>query len=243
MCRRSRSSFVVLASMVVLASGCTVAPEEKILRDFFRASRLRDNTALGTFATTSFDPRTAGQVQRFEIVEIGTERRTPVPIRQYSEAVDSARQAEQTFSKEKMAYQTANLRAIERVVEAERRQKPVARQDAAVQAAWAKWRADASQHAKAVSDARLKLRSLQGLVELSLSNPNGPTPDVAKLDGDVVEKDVTVRANVRTPDGQETEKTIAVTLSRAEMREGRAEMKTGRWIVTSARPAGSQPET
>ena len=233
--RRSRSSFVVLASIVALAAGCTAAPEEKILRDFFRASRLRDNSALGTFATTSFDPRTAGQVQSFEVLEIGSERRTPVPIREYSEAVDAARQAEQAFSKEKMAYQNANLRAIERVVLAERRQTSVGRQDAAVQTAWAKWRADAAQHAKAVSEARVKLRSIQGLAELSLSNPNGPTPDVAKMVGEVVEKDVTVRADVRTPDGQEAEQTIVVTLSRAVMREGNAEPSTGRWIVTHAR--------
>ena len=233
--RRSHSSFVVLASIVALAAGCTVAPEEKILRDFFRASRLRDNTALGTFATTSFDPRTAGQVQRFEIVELGPERSTPVPIRQYVEAVDSARQAEEAFSREKMAYQNANLRAIERVVQAERRKTPVGRQDTPVQTAWARWRADAAQHAKTVSDARLKLRSIQGLVELSLSTPNGPTPDVATLDGEIVEKDVTVRADVRTADGQEVDQTIVVTLSRAVMREGSAEPQTGRWIVTRAR--------
>jgi hypothetical protein len=240
--RRRSTSFVVLASFLAFAAGCAVAPEEKILRDFFRSSRLRDNTALGTFATTTFDPRTAGQVQSFEIVEIGAERTVDLPLHEYVEAVAAAQRAEQAFSKEKMAYQKANLPAIERVVLAERRQQPVGRRDLPVQTAWNKWRADAAHHMKAVSDARLKLRSVRGVVELSLSNPNGPTPDIEKLDGHLLEKDVTVRAQVRTPTGQDVEKTLVVTLTRAVMREGEGEAKTGRWIVSGVR-ASDAPST
>jgi hypothetical protein len=241
--RRPRPSLVVLASIIALVSGCTVASEEKILKDFFRASRLRDYPTLGTFATASFDPRKDGQVQSFKVVEIAEEQRTPVPIRDYVQAVDAAKQAEQTFSKEKMAYQNANIRAIERVIQAERRQKPISRQDLLVQGAWTKWRADAAQHAKAVSDARLKLRSLQGLVELSLSQPNGPTPDISKLDGHLVDKDITINADVRTPDGQKAQKTLVVTLTRAVMREGNKDPEKGRWIVRRVRTAGAQPTT
>ena len=241
--RRRSTSFVVLASFLACAAGCTVAPEEKILRDFFRSSRLRDNTALGTFATTSFDPRTAGQVQSFDIVEIGAERNVELPLREYVEALEAAQRAEQEFSKEKMAYQKANLPAIERVVQAERRQQPIPRRDLAVQTAWTKWRADAAQHMKAVSDARLKLRSVRGVVELSLSNPNGPTPDIEKLDGHLVEKDVTTRAQVRSPSGQDVEKTVVVTLTRAVMREGNGEPQTGRWIVSRVQTSEPPPTT
>ena len=240
---RSHPWFVVLASIVAIASGCTVAPEEKILRDFFRSSRLRDTTTLATFATTSFDPRTDGQVQTFEVVDIGAERGSPLPIREHVEAIEAAREAERAFSKEKMAYQNANLPAIERVLEAERKRKPIARRDAAVQTTWAKWRADAAQHARAVSEARMKLQSLRGIVELTMSTPNGPTPDIEKLDGELVEKDVTVRADVRTADGQSAEKTVVVTLVRGVMREGSGEPQTGRWIVRRVRAADAQPAT
>jgi hypothetical protein len=228
---------------VAIAAGCTVAPEEKILRDFFRSSRLRDNTALGTFATTSFDPRTAGQVQSFEIVDIGPERELAVPLREYVEGVAEAQRSEQAFSKEKLAYQKANLPAIERVVQAERRKQPVARRDLPVQEAWTKWRADAAGHMKAVSDARLKLRSIRGLVELSMSTPNGPTPDVEKLDGRLVEKDVTTKAEVRTPGGQDVEKTVVVTLTRAVMKEGDGPVQTGRWIVSGVKTSDPPPTT
>jgi hypothetical protein len=239
MARRPRLSLVLLASLVALV-GCTVATEEKIVKDFFRASRLRDNVALGTFATVRFDPNTDGQVQSFKTLEIAGERSTPVSVRQYAEAVDVAREAEQSFSKQKMAYQTSNIKAIERVIRAENQKKPVARQDAAVQAAWSKWRTDAQHHAKSVSDARQQLRAVQGPVQLSLSEPNGRLPDVSKLEGTLVEKDVTVQADIRRADGTTVSKTLVVTLARAVMREGNGEPKTGRWIVRRVRPREAQ---
>jgi hypothetical protein len=60
---------------------CSSAPEEKIVRDFFRASRMRDSATLGSFATTSFDVREDGQVQSFKVVSIGEERRRPLPLK------------------------------------------------------------------------------------------------------------------------------------------------------------------
>jgi hypothetical protein len=55
--RHVRTSLALVLSAMTLgaALACSVMPEEKIVKDFFRASRLRDNAALGTFATTSFD--------------------------------------------------------------------------------------------------------------------------------------------------------------------------------------------
>ena len=241
--RRHHPSLLVLASLVMLATGCTVAPEEKILRDFFRASRLRDTTGLGSFAIVSFDPRTDGQVQSFEVLNIGEERRSGLSIREYTEAVEAAQEAEKAFSKEKMAYQNANLKAIERVVRAESRKQPVTRQDTAVQSAWAKWREDAASHSRNVSEARRKLSGVRGFVELSLSTPNGPTPDVSRLEGDIVEKDITVRADVRDEQGETAEKTLVVTLARAVMREGSGEPQAGRWIVRLVRTAGEPPTT
>ena len=63
--RHVRMSRALLLFAITLgaATACSVAKEEKVVKDFFRASRLRDNAALGTFATTSFDPNRQGQVQ------------------------------------------------------------------------------------------------------------------------------------------------------------------------------------
>ena len=54
-----------------------------------------------------------------------------------------------------------------------------------------------AKHSKTVSDARTELNRVKGLAELSLSKPNGPTPDVTHFDGNVVQKDVTVDATVK----------------------------------------------
>jgi hypothetical protein len=243
--RRVRTGFAVTGSLAlaVIAVACSVAPEEKIVRDFFRASRMRDNATLGSFATATFDARTDGQVQDPKVVSISPERTTPLPLKQYSQAVADARAAAAAFDKEKRAYQDANIAAIQRVIEAEQKKTAVARKDLPVQAAWNTWRADAGKHSKAISDAQRQLNNAKGLAELSLSQPNGPTPDVTTHDGQIVEKDVTVDATVRTPDGQSTSKKLIVTLERCVMTDANGKAQTGRWIVTGVRAPEQQPTT
>jgi hypothetical protein len=241
--RRVCASLGLLGSLMVAAGAVacgSVAAEEKIVRDFFRASRMRDDATLSTFATASFDARRDGQVQNFKVVSIGEERSHPLPIRKYAEALEQARAAQEAFSKEKLQYQKANIETIERVEKAENRNEQIPRRDAAVQTAWTKWRDDAARHSKTVSDARVRLANLKGLVELSLSQPNGPTPDVTHLDGTLLEKDVTVNATIRTPDGQTIEKPLVVTLERAVMKDEKGQELTGRWIVTHVREPQAQ---
>jgi hypothetical protein len=157
--------------------------------------------------------------------------------------VADARAAAAAFDTEKRAYQNANIAAVQRVIEAEQKKAAVARKDLAVQAAWNTWRADAGKHAKAISDAQRQLNNAKGLAELSLAQPNGPTPDVTALDGQIVEKNVTVDAAVRTPDGESTRKTLVVTLERCVMNDSGGKTQTGRWIVTRVRAPEQQPTT
>ena len=241
--RRVRASLGLLGSliMVLAAVACgSVAAEEKIVRDFFRASRMRDDATLSTFATATFDARRDGQVQNFKVVSISEERSHPLPIRKYAEALEQARAAQETFSKDKLEYQKANIETIERVEKAESRNQQIPRRDAAVQTTWMKWRDDAARHSKTVSDARVRLANLKGLVELSLSQPNGPTPDVTHLEGMLLEKDITVNATIRTPEGQTQEKPMVVTLERAVMKDENGKELTGRWIVTHVREPQAQ---
>lgn len=53
-----------------LGFGCTVAPEEPILDQFFSHSRLRDTTALAAFSTVIFEPTTEGIVTTFHVVGV-----------------------------------------------------------------------------------------------------------------------------------------------------------------------------
>jgi hypothetical protein len=240
--RRVRTLVAVLTAVAATAGcGGGVNLEEKIVKDFFRASRMRDNATLGTFATATFEPRTHGQVQSLKLLNVSEERSIPLPIRKYTQAFDEAKAAQEEFSKKKLEYQKQNIRVIERVVEAEGKNQPIPRQDAAVQAAWTKWRDDQATHSKTVSDAQRRLANVKGLAELSLSVPTGPTPDVLAMEGNMIEKDVTVEANVKMADGQTVTKTLVVTIERAVMAEPGQEPKEGRWIVTRVREAQAAP--
>ena len=58
---------MVVAAVAV--SGCSSpnAQEENLVRQYFRASSLRDNQTLANFAVVSFDPKSEGVVTDFEV--------------------------------------------------------------------------------------------------------------------------------------------------------------------------------
>jgi hypothetical protein len=68
-----------------------------------------------------------------------------------------------------------------------------------------------------------------GIAELSVDDPQNPI-DLRRYDGEMVSKEVTIRAPVRLPDGQIAQKTIDIILQRAILK-GNREI-AGRWIVT-----------
>lgn len=243
--RRVRAGLAVLASTVFAGViACTnVQPEEKIVKDFFRASRIRDNAALGASATASFEPRSEGTVQNVSFTGVSPERTTPLVVKQFDDAFGKAKSDEAEFTQKKNTYQRENIKAIQRVVEAEGSNKAVAKADMKVQTEWNTYRDEAIKHSKAVSDARVQLSRARALAELSLSTPNGPTPDISRLAGDMVAKDVTVDATVKTPDGQTVEKQLVVTLERAVVKNEKGETQTGRWIVTRVKDTKSGKTT
>jgi hypothetical protein len=237
--RRFGACLALLVSAVMLGAtvACSVIPEEKIVKDFFRASRLRDNAALGTFATTSFDPNRQGQVTELQVLSVSPEHSSPLSLKQYDTAFADATASHKAFARDKFSFQQANLDAIRRIEKLESGNAPVPKRDATVQATWSKWRDDELRHLKAVSDARVSLGRAKGLAQLSLSKPNGPMPDTTNLTGSVVDKDITVDAAVKLPDGQTVRKSLVVTASRAIMKDEKGETLTGRWIITRVREA------
>jgi hypothetical protein len=237
--RRFGACVALLVSAVMLGAtvACSVIPEEKIVKDFFRASRLRDNAALGTFATTSFDPNRQGQVTELKVLSVSPERSSPLSLKQYDTTFAEAAASHKAFAREKYNFQQGNLEAIRRIEKLESSNTPVPRRDATVQATWSKWRDDELKHLKAVSDARVTLGRAKSVAQLSLSKPNGPMPDLTNVTGNVVEKDITVDAAVKLPDGQTVRKNLVVTASRAVMKDQKGETLTGRWIITKLQEA------
>lgn len=251
--RRSRIATLVLLTPLIggtalLASACSLArgPEEQVLTNFFRASRVRDNTTLANIAAVSFDPRTDGIVQDFEIVEVGEEQRRTLQIKQLMEEEEKARQDDAEFAKKKKEYQDANLETIEKVIKAERSGQTNFRgKDAEVHAAWTKWRDEQSQYQRRLSDVRSRLANERAMAVSSLSTPGRADVDVAGMDVELITKQVTVNAEVQSPDGGGTAaKTLVFTMQRAVGKNAAGESTDGRWIITGIRDrAAGTPST
>ena len=229
----------LIVGFALLVAACGSAPpEQQVLNNFFRASRVRDNATLANLAAVSFDPRTEGTVQNFEIANVSEEQRRTLQIKQLIDEEEKAKQADADFAKKKKEYQDANIEAIERVVKAERSGATVRGKDAEVQAAWSKWRDEQSQYQKKLSEARTKLSNERALAVTSLTAPGRPDVDVSNMDVELVTKQVTVNAQVREPSGSTTPKTLVFVLQRAVAKGSEGE-RDGRWIITGIRPQGA----
>ena len=241
---RPKTSVYLLASMVLAVaalSACSSpnASEENLVRQFFRASSLRDNQTLSNFATVSFEPKTEGTVGTgdFEVTAVSPERSEPLRVVELSKAVTEAEAANKAFNEKKKQYQDANTEAIDRVLKAESGGRKLAGKDAQIQAEWTKWRDESGAEAKKLSAARAALSDARPIAELSLmANSGAPTPTVEELNGTLVTKDITVKAQVKGADGTTTEKTYVMTVQRAVVKRDAAE-RQGKWIITGLKPA------
>jgi hypothetical protein len=230
--RRARS-LALLTGTLALVMGCSGGAEEKVLDDFFRASRMRDNTTLGNFATVSFDPRTDGVVQSYKVLNVSDERTRPLTLKKYAQDLADAKAKDEALSAEKRSFQNANIAVIQRVTKDAAK---VAARDKAVADAWTKWSADTAASMKAVSQAQRQLNNSKGIAELSLVR----TPAAANLegfDGELVSKDLVIDATVRQPDGATVQKNLKATVSRARMKNADGSDILGRWILTGLVPA------
>ena len=234
--RRARTSLALVVSTLTLVAGCSGSAEQKLLSDFFRAARLRDNVTLGNFATATFEPRTDGIVESFNITSI-TESTAPLTLKQYAKDIEDARTADAELTAKRREFYNANTAAIKRFGVLEGSGKPVPAKDQPLKATWDKWVADGDASRKTISDAQRKLSDSRGVAELSLSRPNGATVDATKFDGEMVTKQILLDATVRQPDGQAVNKKLKATLQRAKIKDETGKDVAGRWIVTTVGPA------
>jgi hypothetical protein len=222
----------ILAGVGLFAAACgSSGPEQQILTNYFRASRVRDNVTLANLAAVSFDPRSDGSVQSFEITSVGEEERRPLQIAQLTAEVETAQKAEAEFATKKRAYQNENLEAIKRVIKADAARETLKGADAEVQAAWGKWNEEQRQFTRRVSEAKSRIDRQRALAVSSLTAPGQADADVAGMDLELATKRVTVNAEVRSPEGQTSQRNMVVTLQRAVGKRG-DETKEGRWLIT-----------
>jgi hypothetical protein len=237
--RSSVPAFGVFVLTLLLLVACSGAAEQTLIRQFFNASRLRDNTSLDNLSTVIFDPRTQGTVTTFTIQNIGPEQSKPLALKSLAKAHEDAKAEDTAFSQRKGEYQNANLEAIQRVLKAERDNAKISGKDADVQDAWRKLRDESATVSKKVSDMRRSLRTETQLVDLSVNAGGRTAIDVTKYDGEMITKEVTVAAPVRLPSGETAQKTYVITMQRALLK-GEKEV-AGRWIITGCRDAAASP--
>lgn len=220
---------VVAAALLILPSvlfvmGCSRPPEQQFLTQFFRAARARDNTTVGRMSAVELDPRNQGSVDNFSIESISPESRSPLSFKPLFEAEAKAAEEEKAFLKTKIDYQTANIKAIEEVLKLEA--QPNAKFTPAQQKTkdeWDKWREGIAEHARTTAGAGAAIKRATSVAEASLTQPGQPALDPKTFEGETIKKDVTVKADFKSPEGQASEKTLVITIERVTGggREGR----------------------
>jgi hypothetical protein len=215
---------LLLVPSTLLVIGCSRPPEQQFLQQYFRASKGRDNTTVGRMSAVQIDPRTQGSVEDFSIENVTAETRTPLTFKALFEAEQKAKDEERAFLKTKIDYQTANIKAIEEVLKLEA--VPDAKFTPAqqkVKAEWDKWREGISSYARTTSAATAAIKNATGVAEASLTQPGQPALDAKAFEGETIKKDVTVKAQFKSPEGATSEKTLVITIERVAGggREGR----------------------
>jgi hypothetical protein len=87
----NQRSAIAISIATLGAVACSSPPEEAVLGQFFAAARLRDNTALASFATVTFEPHIAGIVTEFDVTHVTAETRTAFTRQEVREARDDAK--------------------------------------------------------------------------------------------------------------------------------------------------------
>ena len=235
---------VIFGCALLIVVACGSPPiEQQLLTQFFRAARVRDNTTLAGMSAVNFDPRTEGSVEDFKIDSIGASQMRKLQVQEFTEEQEKIRADQVEFTKKMRDFYQSNSLTIDRVMKADQAGQPVRGKDAELLAEWKKWDVDSRDLERKVSQARQKVAKEKSFAVTSLTPPGRDDTDVTGMDVDIVSEPVTVTAQVQTPDGKTTPKTIVVTLQRAS---GKKDGQTveGRWIITSIQsPGTATPQT
>ena len=235
----SRRVIFGCALLIVVACGSTPV-EQQLLTQFFRAARVRDNTTLAGMSAVNFDPRTDGAVTDFTIDSIGEPQRRKLQVKEFAEEQDKIRADQVEFTKKMRDFYQSNSIAIDRASKADQAKQPVRGTDASLLAEWKKWDADSRDLERKLSQARQKAAKERSTAVASLTPPGREDVDVTGMDVDVITEPVTVTAQVQSPDGKTTPRTMVVTLQRSSGKKGDQTVE-GRWIIVSIQPQGAAP--
>ena len=233
------TTLLVLATSAVLFIACSSPPiEQQLLTTFFRAARVRDNTALASISAVGFDPRTEGSVQNFTIDAIGAQQHRTLQLQQLMDDEAKVRAEQVEFTKQMRDYHNANVAALDRIAKAQQAKQRVTGQDADVLAVWTKWDGDSRDRERAVSQARQKVARERSTAVSSMTAVGRDDVDVTGMDVDIITEPVTVTAQVQSPAGETAERKMVLTLQRASGKKG-DQATEGRWIIMAIEQQGA----
>ena len=241
---RSAIRLVILLVPVIVGTAllvaCSSPPiEQQLLTTFFRAARVRDNTAVASISAVGFDPRTEGSVQDFKIDNIGAQQHRTLQLQQLMDDEAKVRDEQVEFTKKMRDFYQSNSIAIDRAVKADQAKQSVQGKDAALLADWKKWDSDSRDFERKVSQARQKATKERATALASLTPVGRDDIDLTGMNVDIITEPVTVTAQVQPPGGgQATPRTMVIALQRASGKKGDQAME-GRWIIMSIQPQGA----
>jgi hypothetical protein len=231
------TTLLALVMSALLVDACSSPPiEQQLLTTFFRAARVRDNTAMASISAVSFDPRTEGSVQDFKIDSIGAQERRKLQLQQLMDDEAKVRAEQVEFTKQMRDFHNANVAAIDRATKAKQANQPVGGKDAEALAAWTKWDSDSRDRERAVSQARQKVARERATAVSSMTAVGRDDVDVNGMDVDIITEPVAVTAQVQSPTGETAERKMVLTLQKASGKKG-DQVTDGRWIIMSIQPA------
>jgi len=237
----ARRAILGCVLLVVVACGSTPV-EQQLLTQFFRAARVRDNTALASISAVPFDPRTDGSVQDFKIDNIGAQQHRKLQVQEFTAEQEKVRNDQIEFTKKMRDFYQSNSIAIDRALKADRENQPVRGQDATLLTEYKKWDADSRDLERKLSQARQKVAKEKSAL-VSLTPPGRDDVDVTGMDVDIITEPVTVTAQVQTPDGKTAPRTMVFTLQRASGKKD-GQTTEGRWIIMGIQQQGAAtPQT
>ncbi len=223
---------VLLFPVMALEIACSRPPEQQMLTQFFRAARNRDNTTAALMSSVSLDPRTQGAVEDFSITSVSPEQTVPLNFKALLDAAEQARVAEAEFQAQKRAYSNANITVIEQILKLENDPNAkLTREQQAVKPIWDKWRADTATFVKNLGTTKAAITAATGPAAASLDQPGQDKFDVNTFEGNMVNKDVAIKAQFKDPEGQASEKDLVITMSRVVGTQG-GTSREGKWIIT-----------
>ena len=227
------------AVVLLVLAACSSPPvEQQLLTQFFRAARVRDNTTLASISAVTLDPRTDGTVTDFKIDSIGMQQHRKLQVQELTQDQDKVRADQVEFTKKMRDFYQSNSIAIDRAMKADQAKQPVRGTDATLLAEWKKWDADSRDLERKLSQARQKAAKERSTAVASLTPPGREDVDVTGMDVDVITEPVTVTAQVQSPDGKTTARTMVVTLQRSSGKKGDQTVE-GRWIIVSIQQQGA----